>query len=152
MLTSALSGRKQDKTGVLKMLIKRLHEGAKPEEIKKQFGDLIGNVTPADISQVEEELIKEGMPREEIRRLCDIHLAAFREILEKKKPLAPARHPVSILIKEHKKLLEFADELRNLSNEMKQSKDSGSVPEEMEHLKESERYHEREENVLFPPS
>lgn len=142
---------------LLKRLIKKLHEGANPEEVKEKFKEILRSVTPADISQVEEELIKEGMPREEIRRLCDVHLAVFRELLEKEKTLAPLGHPINILMEEHKILLRFADELKNVAKMTKKGKDLESVNEEMEqltqiaeHLKESESHYLREENVLFP--
>ncbi|MFQ6083565.1 MAG: DUF438 domain-containing protein [Candidatus Aminicenantia bacterium] len=152
-----LFGEKEDKKEVLKGLIKRLHEGANPEEIKEKFKEVIKGITPAEIAQIEEELIKEGMPREEVQRLCDVHLAVFREPLEKEKTLAPAGHPIHILMEEHKMLLKFADELRNITEEIKGAKDFDSVSEEMkqlshiaEHFKDSESHYVREENVLFP--
>jgi hypothetical protein len=154
---SELFGKEKDKKEVLKGLIRRLHEGADPEELKEKFKEVIKDVTPAEIARIEEELIREGMPRKEIRRLCDVHLAIFRETLEKEKTIAPAGHPIHILMKEHKILLKVADELRNLAKEMKEAKDFDSVIEEMkqlshitEHFKESESHYLREENVLFP--
>jgi hypothetical protein len=154
---SELFGKEKDKKEVLKGLIRRLHEGADPEELKEKFKEVIKDVTPAEIARIEEELIREGMPREEIRRLCDVHLAIFRETLEKEKTIAPAGHPIHILMEEHKILLKIADELRNLAKEMKEAKDFDSVIEEMkqlshitEHFKESESHYLREENVLFP--
>jgi len=48
---------------------------------------------------VEQELIEEGMPAEEVRRLCDVHLAVFRESLEKPKIEVPSGHPIHILRK-----------------------------------------------------
>ncbi|MHA1237730.1 MAG: DUF438 domain-containing protein [Candidatus Odinarchaeia archaeon] len=55
---------KVDKKEAIKKLMKELHEGADIDEIKKKFRALIKDVSPMDISQVEEELVKEGMPRE----------------------------------------------------------------------------------------
>ncbi len=48
--------------GILKELIKRLHKSANPEEIK-----------------------------EESQRLCDIHLAVFKERLERERVLVPEK-------------------------------------------------------------
>jgi len=45
------------------------------------------------------------MPREEIQRLCNVHLAVFREQLEKQKLDIPVGHPISILMEEHKIML-----------------------------------------------
>ncbi len=150
---SDLSGKKE----ILKGLIKRLHEGARPEEIKEEFREVLKGVTPDEIARVEEELVKEGMPREEIQRLCEVHLAVFRESLEREKVLAPAGHPVHTLMEEHKILLNFAGELKSTAGEMKEAKDFDSVSDKMkqlnhiaEHLKDSESHYIREENVLFP--
>ena len=63
------------KKEMLKDLIKALHAGESPDELKQRFKDVLKDVDPAQIAQVEEELIAEGMPRDEIQRLCDIHLA-----------------------------------------------------------------------------
>jgi len=141
----------------MEIIIKRLHAGAKPEEIKEEFREMLKGVTSMEIVQIEEELVKEGMPREEIQRLCEVHLAVFRESLEKEKTLAPAGHPIHILMEEHKIMLQFADDLKSLANEIKGAKDFDSVGDEMKqvshiakHFEESESHYVREENVLFP--
>jgi len=146
-----------DKKRILKELIKKLHQGASPQEVKKEFQEAFEDVTPTAIAQAEEELIKEGMPREEIHRLCDVHIAAFRESLERQETLAPEGHPIHILMEEHKILLGFAARLKDLSGKMKKKSDFGSVANEVEQLRELERqlkdsesHYLREENVLFP--
>ena len=147
----------EDKKKALKELIEKLHAGSKSEEIKEKFKEVLKDVGPAEILQVEEELIKEGMPREKIQKLCEIHLAVFKESLEKEKILAPPGHPIRILTEEHKILLEFAQELKECAKGMKEAKDFDSAGELMkqldqitQHLKESESHYLREENVLFP--
>jgi len=154
---SELSDRMEDKKRALKSMIRKLHDGANPEEVKEEFKKLIGGVAPVDIAQIEEELIEEGMQREEVQRLCNVHLAVFRESLEKGEPIAPAGHPIQILMKEHRLLLGFADELKNAAKRVKGKGALRAAGEEMnhldqiaEHLKESESHYVREENVLFP--
>jgi len=144
------------KKEALKQLIKKLHEGADAAKVKEEFKELIKETTPTDIAKIEEELIKEGMPQEEIHKLCDVHIALFRESLEKEKVLAPPGHPIHILMEEHKILLNMADELRNIVQEIK-NKNLNSIKNQMEqlrhigkHLKSSESHYVREENVLFP--
>jgi len=145
------------KKELLKKIIKNLHEGADPEKMKEKFGAMIKSITPTEIAKIEEELIREGMPQEEIRRLCDVHLAVFRETLEREKVLAPAGHPIHILMEEHKILLKLGDELKNVTREIGKGQDFESVSEKMkqlssilDHFKESESHYLREENVLFP--
>jgi len=153
---SELSGRMEDKKRALKSMIRKLHDGVNPEEVKEELKKLIGGVAPVDIAQIEEELIEEGMQREEVQRLCNVHLAVFRESLEKGEPIAPAGHPIQILMKEHRLLLGFADELKNAAKRAKGKGALRAAGEEMnhldqiaEHLKESETHYVREENVLF---
>jgi DUF438 domain-containing protein len=86
------------KKELLKKLIEKLHDGADPEEVKKEFKEALGDVTPITIAQAEEDLVNDGLPVEEVHRLCDVHLAIFRESLEKQTPLAPAGHPIHILM------------------------------------------------------
>jgi PAS domain S-box-containing protein len=150
-------GTGKGKKEVLKRIIKKLHQGADPEKIKEEFKEVLRGVTTTEISKAEEELINEGMPREEIHKLCDVHLTIFRESIEKEKMLAPAGHPVHILMEEHKMLLKFADELRNVAKELKAAKDFQrtkqqirSLDDIIDHFKKSESHYSREENVLFP--
>ncbi len=150
---SELSGKK----ALLKELIKRLHAGANLEEVKREFRGPLSLVTPTEIAQLEEELIKEGMPKEEIQRMCDLHLAVFQESLAKEQTLAPAGHPIHILMTEHKLLLQFAEELRGAAKEIKGAARPEAANAPIARLntlvgrfKASPSHYTREENVLFP--
>jgi PAS domain S-box-containing protein len=147
-----------NKKKVLKELIEKLHAGAKPDAIKESFKEILKDVSPTEIAQVEEELIKEGMPKEEIQKLCEVHLSVFQESLEKEKTLAPPGHPIRILMEEHKILLRFANEFREVAKEITTKLGNNEAHIEKmkhlgdlaEHFKESESHYLREENVLFP--
>ena len=138
----------------LKTLIKRLHDGADPKEVKETFKEVLADVTPPEIARVEQELIQEGMPSEEIRRLCDVHLAVFQESLDSEEHLAPAGHPIHILMEEHSALLRLAGELFRIAGELRET---GAGDDRMkraieikEDLQGSENHYVREENVIFP--
>jgi len=154
---SATKG-KDSKKQAIKDLIKELHAGARVEEVKEKFKEALGGIAAADISRIEGELIEEGMPAEEIRRLCDVHLAVFKESLEgATKTLASPGHPIHTLMEEHKILLQFADKLKNTAGKIKGANSFATAGESMErlshiakHFKESEKHYVREENVLFP--
>jgi hypothetical protein len=150
-------GGKENKKQMIKDLIRELHAGARPDEVKEKFKEVLKGMGPTDIARIEEELIKEGMPREEIHRLCDVHIAVFKESLKREKTLASPGHLVHTLMEEHKILLQFADKLKNVVGEIKGAKEFDSVRENMKqlnhiakHFKESEKHYLREENVLFP--
>lgn len=92
-----LENKKKD----LKKLIAQLHSGLPPEEAKRRFSKVLQGITPLEISKIEQELIQEGMPREEIQRLCDVHLAVFREQLEKQKlEITPEPPPLTSVLEE----------------------------------------------------
>lgn len=138
---------KGDRKETLKDLIRKLHQGADVEALREQFKELLRSVSPEEIARVEEELIGEGISREEIQKLCDIHLELFRESLEKAEPIAPPGHPINILMEEHKFLLRFSRMLLEIASG---DRDREKLKEVIEHFKEAERHLLREENVLFP--
>jgi len=142
---------------MLKEMIKQLHAGESPQEVKERFKHFLESISPLEIGKIEEELIKEGMPREEIQRLCDVHLAVFREQLEKQKAEIAPENPVHILMEEHKILLQLSEKLNTVANKVQQAKDVSYVSEEISQLKhiteslmDAEKHYLREENVLFP--
>lgn len=154
---SEFFGLRKDRKESLKELIRKIHRGEDPERLKKQFKELFGSVTTKEIAEIEQELIQEGMPREEVMRLCEVHLAIFQDALEKDKPSSDLGHPVTILMEEHKKLIEFSDELKKKIEGLQKKGDfeeGKELIEEIksicEHFKESEKHYLREENVLFP--
>ena len=58
---------------VIKDLIRQLHEGKTVDEVKGQFERAFKGVSAAEISEAEQTLIMEGLPVEEVQRLCDVH-------------------------------------------------------------------------------
>jgi len=147
----------EDKKKILKELMRQLHAGASPIEVKEKFRQVLEGVSPLEIAKIEEELIREGLPREEIQRLCDVHLAVFREQLEKQKPEVTPENPINILLEEHKILLQLLEKLSTLSSRVQQAKDASSIGEEISQMKriandlsDAEKHYLREENVLFP--
>ena len=63
---SELINNSELRKNTLKNIIKKLHNGAKVEDVKKEFEDVFGNVSASEISNVENELVKEGIKVEEI--------------------------------------------------------------------------------------
>src|SRR3990170_1491761 len=147
----------EDKKASIKEAIRQLHAGVPPELVKERFRHVFEGTDSLEIAKIEEELATEGMKKEEMRKLCDVHLAIFKEQLEKQKPnLAPSQ-PISILMEEHKIMLQLAEQLTSVASKVLKISDMRYVTEEIhkvEHLAEdftdSEKHYLREENVLFP--
>jgi len=152
-----MSGLAEDKKKMLKELIRQLHSGVSPEQVKEKFKDVLKGVGSEEIARIEEELVREGMPRAEIQRLCDVHLAVFREQLEGQRLQVPSVHSVNILMEEHKIMLQLSEKLSTIANKLQQISDKNYVADEfhqIEHVsrdfRDSEKHYVREENVLFP--
>ena len=148
---STTGGTGDDRKALLKTMILRLHDGASPDDVKEEFGALLREIGPTDIARAEEELIDEGLPREEIQRLCDVHLAVFRESVESSDG-AGVGHPIDILRTEHDRLLEMTEQLAAAATAV--SLGIGDSAARLggiaQWLRESESHYVREENVLFP--
>ena len=145
------------KKKMLKEVVKELHGGASPTSVKKKFKEVLKDTKPEDIAKIEQELVKEGMPREELQKLCDVHLAVFGEQVQDQELHIPAGHPISILIEEHRVMLEKAEKLETIVKMIEEACDSVYVGDEMTELQsvakdfqDSEKHYQREENVLFP--
>ncbi len=144
---------KEVKKNVLKDIIKRLHEGEPISEIKSQFRAILSHVTTTEITEIEEELINEGLKREEILKLCDLHTELFKEAIENEQTLAPIGHPIFILMKEHRLMLELTEKLKieveRCRNKGKDNESISDISKHMTELKSAECHYLREENVLF---
>jgi len=142
----------------LKKLIMELHEGKPIEEVKPKFEKIIEGISVAEISQLEQSLIMEGMPVSEVQRLCDVHAALFKgsieEIHREVKPEDTPGHPIHTFKLENERIQKFIDtEIQPLIDELKQA-DSHSVisklKDKLNTLLEIDKHYSRKENLLFP--
>lgn len=76
-MSELINNQSKQKQAALKSLIKRLHEGESFETVKQDFEASFQDVTTEEITQMEAALVEEGMPVEEIQRLCDVHAKVF---------------------------------------------------------------------------
>jgi PAS domain S-box-containing protein len=147
----------EERKKVLKDILKQLHAGVPPEQVKERFQRFLEGVSPLEIAKIEQELISEGVSREEIQRLCEVHLAVFREQLEKQRFETPPTSPLGILLEEHRMLQQVAQKLIELAERVRGAEGLEDAKEELVQLKyvteellDAEKHYLREENVLFP--
>ena len=91
---------------VLKDIIRDLHAGADIARVKQRFAELVKDIEPGEIARMEQQLIAEGMPETEVKRLCDVHVQVFQESLDKQPactPMPPG-HPVHTFMRENRHL------------------------------------------------
>ncbi|HDY90049.1 MAG TPA: DUF438 domain-containing protein, partial [bacterium] len=107
---------------------------------------------------MEEELIREGMPAEEIQKLCDLHVTVFKDALEENKPVeAPAGHPVHTMMAENAEFSQIINELDITMKKLVVNTSQDKVRELksdfetiISKLAEIEKHYVRKENQLFP--
>ena len=147
---------------VLKELIKELHEGKDAEEVKKKFQEVFEGVAAKEISDLEASLIAEGMPVEEIQRLCDVHASIFKGSIEEihredfkgEGPEDTPGHPVHTFRLENRELEKLIDDsiMRNLEaykgNASVDSKNK--LMADLNAMLDIDKHYSRKENILFP--
>ena len=141
----------------LKELILKLHEGASEEDVKKDLLESLSTIPYGEVVEVEQELIEEGLPEEEVLRLCDAHssvlqgnvdLSASKEI--------PEGHPVDTLIKENKELNRVTDEIKRTLSRLDEI-DENDIPTVIlgltslfNQLIDVDKPFQRKEYLIFP--
>ncbi|MGB9717702.1 MAG: DUF438 domain-containing protein [Thermoproteota archaeon] len=101
---------REEAAKAVRKILERLHHGEDMEEIRRRFGNILSQVSPSEIPLIEQQLVKEGTPIEEILKLCDLHVALFREHLQQRELReVPKGHPLDILIKENDWILKQAE-------------------------------------------
>ena len=92
------TARAERRKEALKGVIQRLHAGLSVDEVKEEFSALLQEVDGGQIAELEQALIAAGMPEDEIKRLCDVHVAVFEDALDlQAPPAAAAGHPIDTL-------------------------------------------------------
>ncbi|RME20679.1 MAG: DUF438 domain-containing protein [Deltaproteobacteria bacterium] len=146
----------QERVAAMKEIIKGLHEGMPFEEAKEAFDKLIADVAPDQIAQMEQQLIREGMPVEEVTRLCDLHVGVFKSGLDEHElPELPPGHPVHTYLADNRMIAELAGRLGEMvANVESGAQLDGGIREEaaelLERLSAVDNHYVRKENQLFP--
>ncbi len=144
--------------GILKKLILQLHEGKEPEQVKSELLSHLGKVPYGDVVEVEQELISEGLPTEEVLKLCDIHTAAMRGAIDTSnaKPVPPG-HPIDTFRRENEALVGEITLAEQLFGRIAVKASGSEVVEELGQLRQRfgllqdvDKHYRRKENLLFP--
>ncbi|QRN83298.1 DUF438 domain-containing protein [Chloroflexota bacterium] len=134
-------------------VIKRLHKGESVADLQEEFGEAIRGASASEIADAERAMISEGVPVGEIQRLCDLHVAVFRDSLdEEPTPESLPGHPVFTFRMENEvivRLLEVMAESINRWDE-DQPEALDALRRETDDLRNIEKHYSRKENLLFP--
>lgn len=127
--------------------------------MKAQFEEAVGTITVAEISQMEQALMEEeGIPVEEVQRLCSVHTAIFKgsidEIHRSEQPEDQPGHPIHTFKLENKEvdlLVNFKIQLHFERFEKDDSEENiYKLIEDLNLLLDIDKHYSRKENLLFP--
>lgn len=74
---SELINNSEQRKRKLKEIILRLHNGESEKELRQELMDSLSQIPYGEVVEVEQELISEGLPEEEVLKLCDAHFLRF---------------------------------------------------------------------------
>ena len=138
----------------LKEALKQIHAGKPYQQVKEIFAELLQQASAQEIAEIEQSLITEGLPVEDIQYLCDVHVDMFRESLDQQKPaeMTPG-HPVYTFNAEN----ELANLQLNQCRLTLSAAEKNTTKEKLAQfsaalgkLMEYDCHYQRKENILFP--
>jgi len=155
---SELINNAEKRKELLKHMILELHKGQAPEAVKEQLVRMMGKVPTADIVEVEQQLINEGLPQEEVLKLCDIHTQALKGIIDHGDiHKTEAGHPEQTFRMENRALAWEIDTIRKVFGEIESKSDGEDVSQlwieirnHLNALMDVGKHYLRKEHLLFP--
>ena len=99
---------------LLKHMIQELHQGEAPEMVKSRVKELLKNIPYNEVVEVEQELISEGLPEEEVLKFCDIHSSVLEGSITSHHAEMPAAHPVDTLKKENREVEKVTKKVKDI--------------------------------------
>lgn len=141
----------------LKELILKLHEGESAATVRAELVATLKHIPYGEVVEVEQELIQEGLPEQEVLKLCDVH----GEVLEGHIDLSAAQeipegHPVDVFIQENKELLavcaQTTEWLKRLDEVADASFDEYRIQllAYFNMLMDVDKHYQRKEYLVFP--
>ncbi len=159
---SELIDNRKHRQEVLKGIIRDIHAGADPNDIKQRFAELLEQVGATEISAIEQALIDEGLPIEEVQALCDVHVRVFRESLDKQMAqgavASPEQaHPVAWFKDENEIIGGLVEGIKAIVTEISELPEGTDISSQLQEWRKKhtelgivDAHYARKENVLFP--
>ena len=149
---------KANRIRVLKDIIKHLHAGNPPEQVQRQMREIVRQTDYSEIMAMEQELMAEGMPVEEVRAMCDLHSQVTRNVLVQiptSKAIAPG-HPVDTFRRENEALRNVIVEMKKVLAELQGATEASAAAaialrlrQSFNELMDVDKHYQRKEHALF---
>lgn len=89
-----------------KELVLKLHTGESQDSVRQELVKTLGTIPYGEVVEVEQDLLEEALPQEELLKLCDVHSAVLEGNVDLSSAQSiPDGHPVDILIQENQALI-----------------------------------------------
>jgi DUF438 domain-containing protein len=99
----------------LKELILKLHEGHDPVHVRYELISTLKQIPYGEVVEVEQELIQEGLPEEEVLRLCDVHGEVLDGHIDQSgAQKIPEGHPVDVFVHENRELVKVTEKAQGM--------------------------------------
>jgi DUF438 domain-containing protein len=154
---SELINNSRSRKNRLKELILKLHNGESAETVRQQLIESLQNIPYGEVVEVEQELMQEGLPQEEVLKLCDVHGSVLEGNVDLSAAKAiPDGHPVDVFKQENialkkvvEKVIEVLKTLQQVDND-----DFNNYILAMEgmfnQLMDVDKHYQRKEYLVFP--
>lgn len=154
---SELIDNRAQRVRTLKSIIQRLHGGEAPDAVRSSLKELVCQTDYSEVMAMEQELIADGMPVEEIQSMCDLHSQVTREVLVQLAPAPlPPGHPVDTMRRENEALRECIARLQTAMNRVLETADEGDAAgplmdwrQALNDLQDVDKHYQRKEHLLF---
>ena len=138
----------KDKKATLKDIIRALHKGLPVEKARDRVRSEIGSISTQELVEIEQALMDEGLPPDEVTRFCNVHVLLVQDSLEEPGVAGgPAGRPTEMLHKENTAIRGIAGRLRQI---VAGKPRAGEVAAELAKLADLEGHYAIKENVIFP--
>ncbi len=141
----------------LKTLLLKIHHGGSEEAVRNELLLSLSQIPYGEVVEVEQELIAEGLPEEEILDLCDAHSAVLegRVDLSALKPVVEG-HPVDVFRKENEEIRKLSNAIFALISEINRETEA-DISDKITKLRglfntlfDVDKHYQRKEYLLFP--
>lgn len=141
----------------LKELILKLHEGHSQKEVRQELLESLSQIPYDEVVEVEQELISEGLPEEEVLKLCDAHSAVLQGNVDlSASKQIPDGHPIDVMLHENKALKQLEQEINKVLATIAEQPQNLSKENVMKlrglfnQLFDVDKHYQRKEYLLFP--
>jgi len=154
---SELIDNSSDRKRKLKELILKLHKGESEQQVRQELMQSLKSIPYGEVVEVEQELISEGLPEDEVLKLCDMHSAVLQGNIDlSASKQIPEGHPLDVMKNENKALLQVAAQIDQTLRDISRNPDIDLKSNTLKlrglfnNLFDVDKLYQRKEYLLFP--